>query len=155
MRQILAVAVGLFAFGTLGFCQASKGKNSAVEQNLTSSEKQLWQGWKNKDVSPFKQNLTDDSVMVDQTGIVQGKDKAVDNFTKMPCDVNSYSVGDIKVDWIDKDTALLTYKADADATCGGQKVPPSVYASSLWVKKSGKWQAAFHQETPVGPGSPQ
>src|SRR2546423_12440473 len=131
MRKFL-VTVGLLMFATFGFGQASKGKNSDVEQKLTSQEKQLWEAWKNKDMSPFKQNLTDDTVMVDPTGIVQGKDKAVDSLTKAPCDVKSYSLGDIKVDWIDRDAALLTYKADSDATCGGQKTPPSVYAASLW-----------------------
>jgi hypothetical protein len=151
MKKLVVVAVGLLAFGTFGFCQAAKGKNSDVEQKLTSAEKQLWEAWKNKDMAPFKQNLTDDTVMVDATGVVQGKDKAVDGMTKTPCDVKSYSLGDIKVDWIDKDAALLTYKADSDATCGGQKSPPSVYASSLWVKKNGKWLGAFHQETAVAP----
>jgi hypothetical protein len=53
------------------------------------------------------------------------------------------------VNWIDKDTALLTYKLDADATCGGKKAPGSAYASSLWVKKNGKWLTAFHQQTPA------
>ena len=151
MRKLVVVMVGWLALGTFGFCQAAKSKNSDVEQKLTSQEKQLWEAWKNKDMSPFKQNLTDDTVMVDPTGIVQGKDKAVDSLTKAPCDVKSYSLGDIKVDWIDRDAALLTYKADSDATCGGQKTPPSVYAASLWVKKNGKWLGAFHQETPVAP----
>lgn len=155
MKRLLVVTVGLLAFGTFGLAQAAKGKNSDVEQKLTSSEKQLWEAWKNKDSAPFKQNLTDDSVMIDTTGIVQGKDKAVDSLTKTPCEVNSYSLGETKVAWLDKDTALLTYKADADATCGGQKVPPSVYAASIWVKKGGKWQAAFHQETPAGPSPAQ
>ena len=149
MRKFL-VTVGLFVFATFGFSQASKGKNSDVEQKLTSSEKQLWEAWKNKDMTPFKQNLSDDSVVVDQGGVVQGRDKVVDTLTKTPCDVKSYNLGDIKVDWMDKDAVLLSYKADSDATCGGQKSPPSVYASSIWVKKSGKWQAAFHQETPAG-----
>jgi len=150
MRKLLVVAVGLLAFGNLGFAQAAKGKNSDAEQKLTSSESKLWEAWKNKDGEPFKQNLTDDSVMIDMTGIVQGKDKAVDSMMKTPCEVKSYSLGDIKVDWVDKETALLTYKAQADATCGGQKVPPAVYASSIWVNKNGKWLNAFHQETPVG-----
>jgi len=153
MRKLVVVMVGWLALGTFGFCQAAKSKNSDVEQKLTGAEKQLWEAWKNKDMSPFKQNLTDDTVMVDPTGIVQGKDKAVDALTKAPCDVKSYSLGDIKVDWIDKDAVLLTYKADSDATCGGQKTPPSVYAASLWVKKNGKWLGAFHQETPVAPAS--
>jgi len=151
MRKFVLLAVALLAFGTLGFSQAGKGKNSDVEQKLTAAEKQMWEAWKNKDMSPFKEQLTDDTVMVDMTGITQGKDKAVDFMTKNPCDVKSYSLGDIKVDWLDKDTALVTYKADTDATCGGQKTPPTVYASSIWVKKNGKWQGAFHQETAAAP----
>lgn len=151
MKKREVVAVGLLVFGTFGFSQSAKDKNSNVEQKLTSSEKQLWEAWKNKDIAPFKQSLTDDSVMIDQTGIVQGKDKALDSMTKTPCDVKSYSLGDVKVNWIDKDSALLSYKADVDATCGGQKTPPSVYASSIWVKKKSQWQTVFHQETPVGP----
>jgi len=150
MQKFLAVAVALLSFATFGFGQGTKNKNSDVEQKLTNSEKQLWEAWKNKDAAPFKQYLTDDSIMVDQTGIVHGKDKALDGMAKMPCDVNSYTLGDTKVDWLDKDTALLTYKAESDATCGGQKVPPSVYASSIWVKKGGKWLANFHQETAAG-----
>ena len=151
MRKLVVVAVGLLMFGTLGFSQAAKGKNADVEQKLTVAEKQLWEAWKNKDMGPFKQHLTDDTVMVDPGGITQGKDKAVDFMTKNPCDVKSYSLGDMKVDWIDKDTALVTYKAQSDATCGGQKTPESVYAASLWVKKNGKWLGAFHQETAAAP----
>jgi hypothetical protein len=35
------------------------------------------------------------------------------------------------------------------STCNGQKVPGSVWASSLWVNKDKQWKAAFHQETPA------
>lgn len=151
MRKLVVVAVGLLMFGTLGFSQAAKSKNADVEQKLTAAEKQLWEAWKNKDMGPFKEHLTNDTVMVDPGGVTQGKDKAVDFMTKNPCDVKSYSLGDMKIDWIDKDTALVTYKADADATCGGQKTPSPVYSSSLWVKKNGKWLGAFHQETAAAP----
>jgi hypothetical protein len=151
MKKLLVVALALLALGVLGFSQAGKGKSSGSDEKLISSEKQLWEAWKNKDVAPFQQSLTDDSVMIDQTGIVQGKDKAVESMAKSPCDVKSYSVGDIKVDWVNKDTALLTYKAESDATCSGQKAPSPVYASSIWVNKSGKWLTAFHQETAATP----
>src|SRR5689334_21447432 len=151
MRKLVVVAAGLLMFGTLGFSQAGKGKNADVEAKLTGAEKQMWEAWKNKDMGPFQQNLTDDTVMVDPGGVTQGKDKAVEFLSKNPCDVKSYSLGDMKVKWIDKDTALVTYKAESDATCGGQKTPPSVYAASLWVKKNGKWLGAFHQETAAAP----
>jgi len=36
----------------------------------------------------------------------------------------------------------------ADGTCAGQAIP-TVWASSLWVNRKGKWTAFLHQETPV------
>lgn len=148
MRNLVVLAIGLLSFGTFGITQAEKGKNTDVEQKLTSTEKQLWEAWKNHDSAPFKQNLTDDVVAVDDGGIVQGRDKLVEAIAKDTCDVKSFSLNDPKVNWIDKDTALLTYKIEVDGTCGGQKPPPG-YASSLWVKKSGKWLTAFHQQSPA------
>lgn len=43
----------------------------------------------------------------------------------------------------------MTYKAKQDTTCGGNKVPAEVVASSVYVNKGGKWLAASHQESPV------
>ena len=144
MRNLVVLAIGLLSFGTFGISQAEKGKNTDVEQKLTSAEKQLWEAWKNHEMGPFKENFTDDMVDVDQGGMMQGKDKLIDTMTKNPCEVKSYSLSDMKVNWIEKDTALLTYKADADATCGGQKAQAK-YHSSLWIKKNGKWLIAVHQ----------
>jgi hypothetical protein len=44
-----------------------------------------------------------------------------------------------------KDTALMTYKATQDAVCNGKKSPPVQWASSLYVKRGGKWVNAFYQ----------
>jgi len=151
MRKLVVLAVGLFAFGTFGVSQAAKGKNSDVEQKLTSTEKQLYEAWKNHDMGVFKEHFAEDVVFVGQDGVTQGKDKSIDSMTKTPCDVKSYSLGDIKVSWIDNDTALLTYKGESDATCGGRKAPSPVYAASLWVQKNGKWLFAFHQASAVPP----
>ncbi|HWC18066.1 MAG TPA: nuclear transport factor 2 family protein [Terriglobales bacterium] len=148
MKNILVFVVGLLALGTFGVSQAATGKNSDVEQKLTGMEKHLYEAWKNHDMEPFKQYLTDDVVIVGQDGIMQARDKVVDAMTKNPCDVKSYSLNDPKVNWINRYTALLTYKIDVDATCGGQKAP-SGYASSLWVRKSEKWLTVFHQASPA------
>ena len=122
MRNILVLAVGLLAVGTFGVSQAAKGKNSDLEQKLTSMEKQQWEAWKNHDMT--HNSITDDVVFVSENGIMQGRDKLDDMMTKTPCDVKSYSLDDMKVNWVDKDAALLTYKDDVDGTCGGQRLPP-------------------------------
>jgi hypothetical protein len=96
MKKLVVVAVALLAFGTFGVSQAAKGKNADVEQKLTTTEKQLWEAYKNNDMSPFKQNLTDNIVTADQDGIGQGKDKLVAGMSKNHCDMKSYSLSDMK-----------------------------------------------------------
>jgi len=50
---------------------------------------------------------------------------------------------------LNQDAAILTFSATQDATCGGVAEPSPVRASTVYVKRAGKWQAAFHQETPA------
>jgi hypothetical protein len=49
---------------------------------------------------------------------------------------------------VDADAAFLTYKGIADGACAGKPIP-TVWASSLWVNRKGKWVAFSHQETDV------
>ena len=151
MRKLVVVAVGLFAFGTFSVSQAAKGKNSAAEEKLISTEKLLFEAWKNHDMGPFKQNLTDDVMVVVGDGILLGRDKLIDAMTKEVCEAKSYSLGDMKVSWIDKDAAVLAYKVDIDAICGGKKSPSPAYLSSVWAKRNGKWLTVFHQESHEAP----
>jgi hypothetical protein len=160
MKRSVLVAIGLLILMSFVWGQAGSGSkdkkqshamksDAAAEQKVIELEKQLWEAWKNKNGEPFRQNLTDDFVAVTGSGVEVGKSKTVDDVTTTQCDVKSYSLSDNRVAWIDKDTALLTYKADEDATCGGQKLPATTYASSVWQRKGGKWMAVFHQETPA------
>jgi hypothetical protein len=57
---------------------------------------------------------------------------------------------------LNQDVAILTFSATQDATCGGAAEPSPVWASTVFVKRGGKWLAAFHQETPAQrPAQPQ
>ena len=115
---------------------------------IIATERKLWEAWKNNDLKVFNANLSKDSIMVGDAG-VQTKDAAIKEMSGMQCKVNSYELSDIKVTFLNNDAALMTYKAAQDATCGGQAVPPAVWATSAYVKRGGKWWAASHQETPA------
>jgi len=115
---------------------------------IISTEKKLWEAWKNKDTKPFKANLSADSIMVSDTGVAD-KATAIKGLESMACEVKSYELSDIKVMFLNSSAALVTYKSTQDATCGGQQVPAAVWASSAYVMRGGKWLAASHQETPV------
>jgi hypothetical protein len=125
MRRFAVLLLLAFA-ANLTFAQS---KDSDTDKKLIENEKKLWQGWQDKKGGPFRDMLTKDSVNVNPMGIDRGAENP-------------------KVDWLDKNTALMTYHAVQDATCGGQKIPDAVWATSIWVKQKDKWMAAFHQETP-------
>src|ERR1700674_140951 len=131
--------------------KATTSGNAATEKKLVDMEKSLWEAWKNHDSGTFQKLLSSGSVNVNPTGF-ESTEQEVKEIGGSDCKVNSYSVEDPKSTWVDKDAVLLTYKANQDAVCGGQKVPESVWASSLWVKKGNEWKAAFHQETPAQSG---
>ena len=156
MRRFIASSVlGLFCVSMMLAQSAGKSKSASkvgagtsrgnVEQVLKNKEKQLWEAWKNKEPKPFNDMLLADFVEIDAAGVGTGAKYITD---QMPsCNVKSFSLGDMKVTWLGKDAALLTYQVTVDETCNGQQQPGNIYNSSTWVNKGGKWMAASHQET--------
>jgi len=145
---LVAVLSGMAFAQTQGSKSEEKTKSNGTEQKLTQMEKDLWEAWKNHDVEPFKKAMGPQSVNVNSGGVA-GTEQALKDLGSSDCKVNGYSLADTNFTWLDKNTVLMTYKADQDATCNGQKVPGTVWASSVWVNKDKQWKAAFHQETPA------
>jgi hypothetical protein len=159
MRRQLPLVIGLIlCFVSLAVAQeptpaASPAPKPAMtkaqsQKIIISTERKLWEGWKTKDIKPFKTYLSADSVMIGDAG-VSNKTDSIKELESMGCEVKSYELSDIKVTFLNNDAALITYKAAQDGTCAGQTVPPIVWASSAYVKRGGKWFAASHQETPA------
>lgn len=123
--------------------------NQAAENALKTKEQAGWQAWKDKDPKPFAEMVPDDVVNVADGMVERGKQQMLKDLSAGTCTVNSFSLSDFSFLWVDKDAVVLTYTATQDATCAGKKQPGKVIASSLWVKKGGKWLSPFHQETPA------
>jgi hypothetical protein len=115
-----------------------------LERKLTASEKSLWEAFKNKKPEVFKRTLTADGFQIDAMGITANADIAA---AIGACEIKDYALSDFKLTTISSSAALLTYKATTHGSCGGQPVPETVYTSTVWVNRGGKWQALFHQES--------
>jgi hypothetical protein len=61
--------------------------------------------------------------------------------------VSSWDITESKVQWVDANTAVHTYKWTGTGTYQGQPIPSPVWASTVWTKKGNKWTAVFHQES--------
>jgi hypothetical protein len=145
-RVVCASATGLL-FLLLPVARVSAQED--LEAKLVTIEKSLWEAWKNKDAKPFEEHITKDSVNITAMGITSGKAALIDEITNSDCVVKSYSLSDVKLHRLGKDTALLTYRAAQDATCGGVKIPGEVAVSSTYVNEAGAWRAASYHESPL------
>ncbi len=144
IMMILMIAIGV---SSVTFGQTKMLKDSKVEAQVVALEKQSWQEWKNKNGSWFQTNLTEDALNVSGGG-VSNKAQIV-KFTATDCEIKSYSVDNFKFVMLDKNAALITYTGMQDGVCSGKTIPANVRASSVYVKRGGKWLNALYMETPV------
>jgi hypothetical protein len=144
---VLVISSSILAFGQ-ETPKTMKGTNNSIQDQLVAMEKQAWEAWKNKNGNYFQTFLSEDSIQVGADG-VSNKSQMVKDISGSSCDVRSYSMDNFQVIMTDKKTAILTYKAMQDATCGGKTAPASVWATSMYVKRGDKWVSNFHQETPT------
>lgn len=121
---------------------------SALKTELIQLETQSWVAWKNHDGKFFEHFLSDDHVEI-QPGGRAGKADVVAGVVSPICTVVQYAVSDFALTVFSPTTALLTYKADQNTTCGGTKVPTPVWASSLFVKRDGHWVNALYSHTAI------
>lgn len=145
MRATLVCGIALaLLMSAIPLCAEN---NQAVENSLKTKEQAGWQAFKDKDPKAFQDMVPDDVVNIADGTIDRGKPAILKDISSGMCAVNSFSLSDFAFQWIDKDAVMMTYTATQDVTCNGKKQPGKVIASSLWVKKGGKWVSPFHQET--------
>ncbi len=133
-----------------GLALAGAARAESLQETLMSVEKTLWKAWAGKDVGPFEEYLTEDSVNVSGGSMTAGKARVIETATAHDCNVVDYSFSDVAVHPLGADAAILTYRAAQDATCGGEKIPPAINVTSVYVKEGGKWKAACYHESPAG-----
>jgi hypothetical protein len=121
-----------------------------LQSTLTGIEQSLWEAWKTADFEVFRANLTENAVTTGSMGVMAGRDRMIEMMSQSPCDVTSYALSEIQLHRVSDDTAILTYRAEQDATCSGETLPSPVWVSSVYHNQGGAWRSVLYQETPAG-----
>jgi hypothetical protein len=108
-------------------------------------ERRAWEAVKARDSKSFSGLFAEDGMMTDNGGIIT---RATFFQTLPDLVISDYTLTNIKVMMIDKDSALITYTANVKGSYKGQAFPDKpTYTSTVWAKRGGKWMAVYHQET--------
>ncbi|MCK9686673.1 nuclear transport factor 2 family protein [Scleromatobacter humisilvae] len=143
-----AVVLALVATSPLAAETSAAPMLSASDQAaIRDLEARSWVAWKSHDSAFFEQFLSDDHVEIHGDGVA-GKAAVVDGVRSPACVVRSYALGPLTLVAVSANAVLVTYRAEQDTTCGTQKVPSPVWASSLYAKRGGRWVNVLYQHTP-------
>jgi hypothetical protein len=120
--------------------------NATVPDHLLTIERRLW----TNDAVFYKENLTDDCLLVfPETGVIS-RDVAVDAIWKENEDGRRWvdvDFSNVRNRRVSEDAALLTYQVTA--RWEHEKSGTTALASSLYIRRDGAWKLAFHQQTPI------
>jgi len=144
IMMILMIAIGV---SSVALGQTKMSKDSKVETQIIALEKAGWEAWKNKNAAWFQTNLAEDALQVNGGGVLN-KSQIV-KVSGTDCEVKSFSLDNFKFVMLNKDAALITFTGMQDGVCSGKTIPATVYSTSVYVKRDGKWLNALYTETPA------
>lgn len=137
MKKLVALAL-VTLFVTSAGVFASPDKDA-----LITAEKNAWQNIKDKKWDDFKKIFSADFRGVYSSGINK-MDKEMTEVKTL--DLKSYTLGDIDVVMVDKDSAMLTYSVTVGGTEDSKDVSGKMNAASLWKKEGSDWKLVFHTD---------
>lgn len=121
----------------------------ALTDTLLPLEKAIWEAWKDHNVKRLDGLTATNLQFVNIFGIhLATKAEALKNWSGEGCDVKSVGLTDAAATMFSPRVAILTFHANADGTCFGQKVGP-VWGSSIYVKDADAWKWNFGINLPA------
>jgi hypothetical protein len=138
------------AFSSLPTRAETPRKKSSIEQELVRTETGFFEAWKTKDLAYFRNHIPENGLFWGENG-TRSRDQQLQEqqASSKNCAVEGYGLSDFQVLQLATGAYLLTYKAEQYATCGGDKMPVHMNGSSVYVFKSGRWQAIYRAEVPL------
>ena len=147
--MLLKMKAVLFAFTFLSVVGCLHAED--VKKVILARETASWQVWVGTRVNiPAAQKLlAPNYTAIDSSGAVWSADQM---FAQMKnCGISSFKLKGPQVHLLASDSAAIVYRVDVNAMCGDHKISVDLAASSVWVKRGGKWLTEIHTETPAAP----
>jgi hypothetical protein len=123
---------------------------ASIQQELVRTETGFFEAWKMKDQAYFREHIAENGIFWNDSGTFSRDQQLQEQeASAKACKVDGYGLSDFGVLPLTDGAYLLTYKAEQYAVCNGEKVPVHMNGSSVYILKSGHWQAIYRAEVPL------
>lgn len=144
LALVVSVSTNTYAASEVPLTASS----DVIGQRLIADEKASWQLAIKRDATSYKAFHAPDFFTVTGTGVVgrvPSETSAMDPDVRFDrCDLSGFDVHVVA-----EDAVLITYHVKAAGLDHGKAFQLDSYASSLWMKRDGKWLNVFYQSTPA------
>jgi hypothetical protein len=137
--------MALFLACFMQACLNKPDNPKALEEQITQLDKAGWEAWKQKDGAWFEANTTKNFVSISSDG-VSNKEEVIRS-TVHDCDIQRYTLSQMKFDLLSEGSVLLTYTVEQDGSCGGVKLHPKIRVAANYIRQNDKWLEAFYMES--------
>jgi hypothetical protein len=127
--------------------QATVSSVAAPDSLVIAREHALWRALQAQDTVAFAQAMGSGVVDADVSGVRRATAASMAQYVRQ-CRVTTYALSGFRVVH-DSLTVVVTYKADVDETCWGQKAPSPLYVMSVYERRATGWTPIAHSETPA------
>lgn len=146
-RLMIAGVLGFAVYAPTAFAQSPE--IAKLRDELMALEKASWDYMRDKNFDGMRNFLADDGLLIFNDGARYNKRETLalmQDFALLDLQIEpTYAVREIS-----PDVANLIYRATYTSTFkGGKPETVSVRASSIYVRRAGKWWSVFYQETPM------
>ena len=135
------------------WAQTPAASHAAIEKQVVTLERAINEAIAKGDMKAFHANVAPDAIGVDPTGINKVNTPDFDKML-LTSKIQSWNLDGSQFYWINDAAVVHMYRWTGKGTFDGQPVPSPTWASTVWMNKSGKWMAVFHQETTAMPAAP-
>lgn len=125
---------------------------TAAKDEIVKLEKQYWQALVDQDFNKALELTADPSIVTGPQGVTRLTHKQFKDMMGQGSNwkVEAFDFGDVEVEQITDDVAIIGYKVREDVTVDGKRLTLDLADTSTWVRKNGKWACALHSEAIAG-----
>lgn len=122
--------------------------NAADKQRIIASFSKLKEGFVQRDAKIVREVMTPDGILT--TPFYRAPFSVDEVVSRLEIfDIKSHATHELKIEIIDRETALMTLFTSFEGTFDGTPLPPWVFASAVWTKDGEEWRVKSYQETAV------
>ena len=163
LSACVSISVSLALLGSTGAQVPDKNPDKNIDKNndrrsgaqsvqleLVRIETGFFEAWKAKDDAYFREHMPENGIFWGENGaLARDQQIAAQQASAKTCTVEGYSLSDFGALPLATGAYLLTYKFDQYGTCNGERLPVHMNGSSIYVLKTGHWQAIYRAEVPL------